>query len=420
MSEVKRTSNISPKGSTDLVIVGGGMAAERLICRLDALGYAGTVKLIGEESQAGYNRVLLPDLLAGRSNWSDMACRSNTGPRGAWYETRLGSPVVDLDLGSRQVGEANGVATQWDTLVLAMGSSAAIPSALRMKSAGIQALRSLADVKKLEASSRQGQTVAVVGGGLLGLEAAHALYLQGYRVVVIHRSTMLMNRQLCKESAELLHKMLLSQGLEFRLDTEVVSVDATTEHVHSISLSNGSVLAVDRILVAVGNDPNIALAEQAGLRCCKGILVDEYLQSSEKGVYAIGECAEFEGDTHCFVEPVYAQADALARQLCGEETTLVLPPASARLKVAGIELFCAGSTRTNENSAVNSEQATSVVRDARAGVYRSLTFDAQRLAGAILLGDTSGSRKIFSALNTPITSAFEREQLLFGAVPSHA
>ena len=420
MSAAKLPSSVSQPAFADLVIVGGGMVAERLLCRLEALNYAGTVELISEESEAGYNRVLLPDLLAGRSNWSDMASRSNTGARGAWYKTRLGNPVVDLDLTSRQVTDANGVSTRWSTLVLAMGSSAAIPSALRLNSAGIQAFRSLTDVKKLEAISGLEQTVAVVGGGLLGLEAAHALCLRGFRVVVVHRSAMLMNRQLCRDSADLLHRMLLKQGLEFRLETEVVSVDATAERVHSLSLSDGSVLAVDRILVATGNDPNIALAQKSGIRCRKGIVVDDHLQSSEEGVYAIGECAEFSGDTHCFVEPVYAQADALARALCGEATNLVLPPASARLKVAGIELFCAGCTPADRNKIVNPDLTTSVVRDTRAGVYRSLTFDTQKLTGAILLGDTSGSRHIFGALNTPVNSALEREQLLFGTVPSYA
>ncbi len=414
---VTSSTSDSVEHSADLVIIGGGMAAERLLCQLEALDFSGSVLLVSDELEAGYNRVLLPDLLSGRSSWSDMAGRSRQGVRGDWYERQLGLRIIELDIAKQSARGAKGGRIRWGTLVLATGSSTAIPAALQVESTGIQVLRSLADVREIEESQRAGQTVAVIGGGLLGLEAAHALHQLGWRVVVVHRSARLMNRQLDDEAAELLLGVLTSHGLEFRMGLEVAAVETTQNGVMSLGLSDGTLLAVDRVVVATGNSANIALAQAAGLRCQTGVVVDDRLQSSADSIYAIGECAEFSGETHCFVEPVYAQADALARHLCGQPARLVLPPASTRLKVAGVELFCAGRTGAE---ATDADSTSTVVRDTRTGIYRCLRFHAEELSGAILLGDTHGSRSIFEALHTPITSTLKREQLLFGTSSSHA
>ncbi len=400
--------------STELLIVGGGMAAERLLGKLAKGKYGGRVTLVSAEPHAGYNRVLLPDLLCGRCKLEDLEGNSTAMARALSYQQILGARVTELDLAKKRARCSNGATIAWDTLVLATGSSAAMPNALTIDCNRITPLRTLADVEHIEQLPKDVKRIAVVGGGLLGLEAAHALHLLRYSVTVVHRHKALMNRQLEENTAALLQTTLEDKGLSFRTGVEVESVDASRDEVSCLQLSDGSVLDAEVIVVATGNRPNIELAATQDIACDHGVLINDRLQTSSNNVFAIGECAQLAGKVHAFVEPVYAQADALADQLLGNARPVSLPSPSARLKVAGVELFCAGS------ATVTTDQQSLVLSDPGKGVYRRLTFLGNELKSAILLGNTQGSQAILRAMGATLPDPQEREQLVFGAQPTHA
>jgi len=385
------------------------MASERLLKGLLANNYSESVLLISGEPSAGYNRVLLPDLLAGRCIEADlMPGDRNAEPR--WYEQRLNTKAIELDIEHKTVSCADGTLVHWDKLVLATGSRAATPDVLKLDCSRVQALRTLADVKALQGLPANVERITVVGGGLLGLEAAHALKLLDYKVTVVHRNPSLMNQQLDAEASAQLQTSLQAMGLEFRMNSEISDISAEVNRVNFITLSNGTDLSTDLVLVATGNTPNTELGVMAGLAVEHGIVVNDQLQTTAPDVWAIGECAQQAGSVHAFVEPVYAQADWLARHFCGSTDALQLPKPNTRLKVAGIELFCASA---DEKHPANQ---TFVIRQPSQGIYRRLNFTDARLTSAVLLGDVTGARAVLTALDTDVTEERDRENLAFGVL----
>lgn len=392
-----------------LVIVGGGMASARLLEELHArTPDRHAIEVHGEEPEGHYNRVLLSPVLAGEMAASEII----THPP-AWHAARGirflgGDPVVAIDRARRRLRTRSGAESGYDQLVLATGSSALRPTLPGMALPGVLAFRDFRDLAQLEAGIRRGGRALVVGGGVLGLEAAMALRHRGLEVCVLNRSGALMERQLDAEASGLLRAELERQGLRFELhaDTQALLGEG---RVTALQLRDGRVLAADLVLFATGIQPRIALAQAAGLACGRGIQVDDALRSSDAAISAVGECLEHRGQCYGLVAPVYEQARVLAARLAGEHAAHYPGSAtSLKLKVSGIELFSAGEFVGAEGDELLR------YRDPRRGIYKKLVLRAGRLVGAVLIGDARDSSWYFELIQSGQTIGAWRRSLLFG------
>lgn len=407
-------SNARPQ----LLIIGGGMAAARLLQRLVECGYPGSITVVGEEPIAAYNRVLLPGLLAGHHDLDDLT----THPP-QWYATHgirlmLGCPAVEIDLTTSRVRLADGATLVFDHLVLAVGARVPLPDIPGIHLPGVTVFRSAADARRLRLRAASGDPVVVVGGGLLGLETAQSLADLGIRVRVVHRHRRLLNRQLDEPAAAILASFLAANGVEVVLGAAPVALIGA-DRVHGVLLDSGRELAAGTVIFATGTAPNDELAARAGLACDNGILVDAAMRAEHPHVFAIGECARPAGRTFALVEPAYLQAEAVARTLTERPATFVPPPPASRLKVSGLEVFSAGQIEGE----IADDTSEIRVTDPARGIYRRLIFRDSRLIGAVLVGDAAGSHRITQLIGTraPITlSGDTRNRIAFGLEPAMA
>ena len=389
----------------DLIIVGGGMAAARLVQRLGALGYPGQVTVICEESQFGYNRVLLPGYVGGECEWHELAVGAVEQQLNLVVHTNSRALAVDVErktviLPTSELG--------YEQLVFATGSRVPAPACLaNVRGSNKLVLRSIADAERLKLLCKDTGEAIVLGAGLLGLEAANALLGLGMSVKLVHRNPRVLNRQLDSQGSGLLQNQLEAKGFEFYLNRQIASAELdSNDRIRAVVLDQGERLTSDVLLLATGSTPNTEMARSAGIECRHGIAIDAHLQTSSAGHYAIGECAEFSGETCGLVAPTHIQADVLAENLCGG-TARYLPPALAtRLKVSGIELFSAGDlSNGGDEVCINSSDHS---------IYRRLRFEGETLSGAVLLGDIAGARSIEEKIGQVVSEPREREQLVFG------
>lgn len=391
----------------ELVIVGGGMAAGRLMHQLGELGYDKSVAVVSNEAFTGYNRVLLPGFLAGHYQTSDLTANDSWSTRPN-FTVLPNSQVQQISLENRTASLDSNEVIHFSELVFATGST--VP---RLNIPGsdlnhVFELRSLSDAKQLKQASSSANTAVVIGGGLLGLEAADALNDLGLKVQIVHRGPQLMNRQLDAAAGDQLALKLAQEGISLSLNTQVNRILGVGQ-VNAVELNDGSRHTADLVLFATGSSPNVALADQAGLICAHGITTDQNLRTSAPGVYALGECANVDGNNFALVEATYAQADALAATLFGK--TQSVPPITlgTRLKVSSTALFAAGETRPSRNEKLNDV----VVEDDRDGIYRRLFFSDRKLIGAVLLGNTNAAREITQKIGTEVAD-IDRDRLAFG------
>ncbi len=314
-----------------LIIIGNGMASVRL-CEELARRAPGrfAVTVIGAEPEPGYNRVLLSSHLAGETSLDDIALR----PR-EWYEAAgiallTGSLVTAVDAHARSVTLDDNRRLPFDRLVFATGSDPIRLAKPGMDLPGVLAFRDLSDVARLK-SLGAGRRAVVIGGGLLGLEAAWGLMRAGAEVTVVHLMDRLMERQLDDEAGAVLKTTLEAKGLNFRLGADTAAVTGA-ERVEAVRLASGETLATDLVCVAVGIKPRAAVAAMAGCATGRGILVDDGLETNLPGIHAIGECAEHRGIAYGLVEPAYRQAEVLARRLAGEKAFYAGSVLSTNLK----------------------------------------------------------------------------------------
>ncbi len=364
-----------------LVVVGGGMAACRLVEELVGLApdrY--DVTLVGKEPHPPYNRVLLSSLLAGDAEAVDLELRPPS-----WYaehgvEVMCGHTAVAIDAAACRVELGHGERLAYDRLVLATGSNAVrlpIPGA---QLPGVAAFRDLADADLLRAAAPGGDAV-VIGGGLLGIEAACGLARRGLAVTLVHLMPRLMERQLDAPAAAVLKSALARQGIAVMLEAETAAIEGAGR-AERVILKDGRALPADLVVMTAGVRPETALARAAGLAIGRGILVDDGLGTSCASIFAIGECAEHRGTCYGLVEPVHEQARVLALRLAGQEARYEGSLPATSLKVSGIPVFSIG-----DFEGVGAE--TLVLEDGEAGVYRKLVLRGDRLCGAVLIGDTS-------------------------------
>jgi len=367
-----------------LLVIGNGMAAMRLLEELDARGADGfDITVVGAEARAAYNRILLSPLLAGEMGWEDVCLKPDH-----WYAERairlvLGDAAVALDPAARLVTLASGRVLAFDACVLATGSA---PIRLPIPGNGLHGVRTFRDVADVDAMTGAvagGAPAVVIGGGLLGIEAAYGLARRGVAVTLIHIMDRLMERQLDAEAAGLLRKAIEAKGITVLLEAQTAEIVGET-HVEAVRLKDGRTLPCGLVVMAAGVRPEASLAKAAGLGVERGVLVDDSLATSHADIYAIGECVQHRGACYGLVQPAYEQAAILARvlggEMCGYPGTVV----ATNLKVSGVPVFSAGDFEGEGGEHI-------IYRDGALPAYRKLVLRDGRLVGAVLYGDTADS-----------------------------
>ncbi|MEO6843510.1 MAG: FAD-dependent oxidoreductase [Bradyrhizobium sp.] len=394
--------------SEPLVIVGNGMAAARLVDELSrtALGrYA--VAVIGEEPRLAYNRVLLSSVLAGETQSHDIELR----PAGWWRDrgvtVKYGSRATEIDIGRRELKIANEESVSFSRLVLATGSTALRLNLPGADLTGVHTFRDTRDVDLLLALAAQKKRVVVVGGGLLGLEAAYGLAKAGAPVTLIHLMERLMERQLDAPSAELLKLLVERKGIRVLLNANTARIHGETR-VERVELTDGRLIDADAVIFAAGIRPNISLAREAGIPVNRGVVVDDHLKTGVPDVFALGECAEHRGTCYGLVEPAYEQARVLARHLAGAPAAYNGSVVSTNLKVSGVGVFSAGDFMGSEGS------EAIVLSDFRHGSYKKLVISEGRLTGAVLVGETGDALWYLDMIRNRQSVAAFRSDMMFG------
>ncbi|MGO4156313.1 NAD(P)/FAD-dependent oxidoreductase [Cupriavidus sp. YAF13] len=398
-----------------LVVVGNGMAGMRTVEELLKLApdlYDITV--FGAEPHGNYNRILLSPVLAGEKTVADIMLNTRD-----WYdqngiELLAGDPVVAIDRRRRLVRSQSGREVGYDRLLLATGSKPFIIPVPGHQLDGVIAFRDIQDVETMLAAARNHRHAVVIGGGLLGLEAANGLMRQGMEVSVVHVADSLMERQLDKPAAALLKQALERKGLRFLLNANTSGI-LGEDRVTGVCFKDGTQIRADLVVMTAGVRPNIELAQQAGLRCERAIVVDDTLQSYDPRVYAVGECVQHRQATFGLVAPIWEQARVAAAHLAGAGHRRYVQQATAtKLKVTGVDLYSAGDFIGGEGS------EDLVMRDPRRGMYKRLVLQGGRLVGAVLYGDVQDGPWYFDLIQSGAPVGAMRQRLLFGKAQCEA
>ena len=403
--------------SEPLVIVGNGMAAARLVDELAkaALGrYA--IAVIGEEPRLAYNRVLLSSVLAGETASHDIELRPAQWWRDRGVTLKYGCVATEIDVGRRELKIANEESVPFSKLVLATGSTPLRLNVPGADLAGVHTFRDSRDVDLLLTLAAQKKRVVVVGGGLLGLEAAYGLAKAGAPVTLIHLMDRLMERQLDPPAAELLKSLVERKGVKVLLNANTARLHGETR-VEAIELADGRRIDADAVIFAAGIRPNVTLAKDAGIAVNRGIVVDDHLQTGAPDIFALGECAEHRGICYGLVEPAYEQARVLARHLAGRAAGYGGSVVATNLKVSGVSVFSAGDFLGEEGS------EAIVLSDASGGAYKKLVISGGRLTGAVLVGDAADALWFLELIRSREPIAAIRNDMIFGrslALPSKA
>jgi nitrite reductase (NADH) large subunit len=394
--------------SEPLVIVGNGMAAARLVDELAkaALGrYA--IAVIGDEPRLAYNRVLLSSVLAGEAASHDIELKSASWWRDRGVTLKYGSTVSEIDVGRRELKIAGEESIAFSKLVLATGSTPLRLNVPGADLAGVHTFRDSRDVDLLLTLAAQKKRVVVVGGGLLGLEAAYGLVKAGAPVTLLHLMDRLMERQLDASAAELLKSLVERKGIKVLLNADTARLHGVSR-IDAVELTDGRRIDADAVIFAAGIRPNVALAKDAGIPVNRGIVVDDTLQTGAPGIFALGECAEHRGICYGLVEPAYEQARILAQYLAGGAASYGGSVVATNLKVSGVGVFSAGDFMGAEGS------EAIVLSDARHGTYKKLVISEGRLIGAVLVGDTADALWYLELIRNREPIARIRADMMFG------
>jgi nitrite reductase (NADH) large subunit len=404
--------------SEPLVVVGNGMAAARLVDELAkaALGrYA--IAVVGDEPRLAYNRVLLSSVLAGETASHDIELRPAAWWRDRGVTVKYGCVATEIDVGRREIKIANEESIAFSRLVLATGSTPLRLNVPGADLAGVHTFRDSRDVDLLlTLAAQRKRVVVVVGGGLLGLEAAYGLAKAGASVTLLHLMDRLMERQLDAPAAELLKSLVERKGIKIWLNANTARIHGETR-VEGIELTDRRWIDADAVIFAAGIRPNIALAKDAGIPVNRGIVVDDVLRTGAPDIFAIGECAEHRGICYGLVEPAYEQARVLAQHLAGSAAAYRGSVVATNLKVSGVSVFSAGDFIGAEGS------EAIVLNDVRHGTYKKLVIADGRLVGAVLVGDVGDALWYLELIRTREPIARIRNRMMFGrllALPSEA
>lgn len=397
-------------GRDRLVVVGNGMAGMRTVEELvrRAPGrYAITV--IGAEPHPNYNRILLSSVLAGDKTMDEIVIN----PR-AWYEEHeitliAGNPAAAIDPLAKTVTSADGRVLPYDRLLLATGSKPLAPPVPGLGLPGVRAFRDIADVEAMIGASETRRRAVVIGGGLLGLEAAWGLKRRGMAVAVVHLMPTLMERQLDTAAGELLQRDLDARGIAFFTDGQTEEIIGS-ERAEGVLLADGREIPADLVVLAIGIRPNIDLARTAKLDVNRGILVGDDMRTSVPDIYAVGECIEHNGQVFGLVAPIWEQAKVAAARLADDESAIYTPPpVFTALKITGIDVFSAGAL-----AAADAGDDEITLHDAKRGIYKKVILRDNRVVGTVLYGNVGdGPWYVRLMRDRTDVSAF-RDQLVFG------
>jgi len=392
-----------------LVVLGNGMAAGRVLEELFARApdrYAVTV--IGAEPRVNYDRIMLSPVLSGEKRFDDIIIHDD-----AWYarhdiDLKRGQTAVAIDRAARTVRTDAGLVESYDDLVIATGSRPILIPVPGAELSGVVTFRDLDDVEAMLAAAGRGGSAVVIGGGLLGLEAAAGLASKGMQVTVVHLMPTLMERQLDPNAAYLLQKAIEKRGIRILTGANTQAI-LGAERVESVRLEDGRTLPAELVVMAVGIRPNTVLAREAGLDVNRGILVDDHLRTSDDNVYSVGECVEHRGQCYGLVAPLYEMAKTLGATLAGDSVPgYTGSVTSTKLKVTGIDLFSAGDFSESD------EKDEVVLRDPSRGVYKRVVLRDNRVVGAVLYGDTTDGSWYFDLLKKDADVGSLRDTLIYG------
>ncbi len=392
-----------------LVMVGNGMAGVRAIEELLKVAPEQyDITIFGSEPYANYNRILLSPVLTGEMALEDIMLNDVDWYKDNGIDLHLNKKVVDIDRRGREVIDEDGQRIPYDRLLIATGSNPFIIPVPGHELEGVIAYRDIADVNYMLDSAKKYKNAVVIGGGLLGLEAANGLKERGMQVTIVHLLDTLMERQLDKASGALLQRSLQDRGLNFLMGVQTESIIGD-ERVEGVRFADGSEIEADIVVMAVGIRPNIELAQKVGIHCERGIIVNDTMQTYDPRIYAVGECLQHRGATYGLVAPLFEQAKVCANHLAQlgharyEGSTT-----STKLKVTGIDLFSAGDFTGDEST------EDIVFQDPTAGVYKKVVLKENKILGAVLYGDTVDGAWYFDLMRNGTDVSDFRESLLFG------
>lgn len=403
-----------------VVVVGNGMAGARLVDELGRRGPGLHVTVFGAEDRPAYNRILLSDVLAGKRGHDDIALRAVSGQ----VVERRGTAVTRIDRAARLVHADDGTATPYDALVLATGSTAFVPPVQGIAGhdgrllEGVHVFRTLDDCEAITAAAGTARTAVVVGGGLLGLEAARGLLRYGVRVEVVHGASHLMETQLDAAGGAVLRRAVEALGVPVHLGSHAAGVTGGRA-VTGVRLADGHAVAADLVVLACGIRPQVDLARAAGLAVGRGVRVDDQLRTDDEHVFAVGECAEHRGSVYGLVAPAWEQAAVLADVLTGRPASYSGSRLVTRLKAMGLEVAAMGETAPEPADSDGSTEVLAFSDPAR-HVYKKVVVRDGIVTGAVLLGDLSTAGTVTQAFDRATPLPADRLHLLFaglGAAP---
>jgi nitrite reductase (NADH) large subunit len=391
-----------------LIVIGNGMAGcravEEILAR-DADKFR--ITIFGAEPRVNYNRIMLSPLLAGEKSFEDIIINGQE-----WYDDNridlvAGDPVVAIDRAEKTVTSRSGRVEAFDKLILATGSDPFIIPVPGNDLQGVISFRDMDDVGSMLRAASSGGDAVVIGGGLLGLEAAHGLSLRGMKVTVIHLMNTLMERQLDEAAGWLLKSELEKRGQQILTTADTAEIYGDGQ-VEGVRLKDGKEIPASIVVMAVGIRPNVKLARDAGLAIGRGIHVDDHLVTSDPDILSVGECVEHAGQVYGLVAPIWEMCRSLADGLVAESSGYSGSVTSTKLKVSGIDVFSAGDFSGGEGC------EDIVMRDASRGVYKRVIVKDDKLVGAVLYGDTADGNWYFDLLKKGEDISEIRDALIFG------
>lgn len=409
------TNNAASQEKMQLLLIGNGLAGMR--CLEDLLDMAPEryeITVIGEEPWGNYNRIMLSPVLSGDKSIDDIMLHTH-----AWYQEKgirfiAGDAAVKIDRPRKQAYTEKGLVVGYDRLILATGSKPFIPPISGSDLKGVISFRDIYDVNTMLDYAKNKKNAVVIGGGLLGLEAAYGLKQRGMNVTVLHLMDRIMERQLDARASRLLQNSIEAKGIEIITEANTEQLIGVDGHVTQVKLKDGTLLNADLVVFAVGIRPNIALAQSAGLRCNRGVMVNDTMQTFDPSIYAVGECIEHRNQTFGLVEPLWGQAFICASHLAEHGSlTFKAPTVPTQLKVSGCDVFSAGRIDL-ESSKSQADYEDIILNDEKRHIYKRIIIQKDKVIGAVLFGDTEDGAWYAELIadQTPISAI--RNKLLFG------
>ena len=391
-----------------LVLIGNGMAVIGCLEQILRHDHNFDITVFGDETHGNYNRIMLSSVLAGEKKADEIVLNDLDWYRQNNIDLRLGVRIIDVDPVEKTVTGDDGSVTRFDKLLLATGSQPLIPSIEDVKKDGVFVFRNLDDTRALLERARPGVKAVVIGGGLLGLEAARGLTVQGCDVTVVHLMETLMERQLDVTGGGYLASKMNDMGVTVLLGLSTTAVLGNGK-VEGVQFKGGGSIPADLLVIAAGIVPNVELGRKAGLEIKRGIVVNDYMETSNPDIFAVGECVQHGGICYGLVAPLLEQGKVLAATITGNKGPMYQGTILAsKLKIMGVDVFSAGEIKDKVDG-------SEVVRyeDPSLGIYKKLTLKDGKLTGAILVGDTTESARYLEMLRSGNDITPLRKQLLF-------